>query len=110
MGRYVATLATAVLALGMTTGANAMTVSTPAALGTVIQDIATPEKVHCRPGWVHWHPWGWSTGCPYGYYPYYPSYGSYGFYGGSSFFFGHRHHHHRHHGGHRGGHRGGHHR
>ena len=67
-----------------------MTTSTPAALGKAVQDITTQEQVHCRPGWSHWHPWGWGTGCYYGgYYPsyysgYYPSYypRAYGFYGG----------------------------
>ena len=78
MGKYVAALATAFLTLGVATGADAMTTSTPAALGKAIQDIATQEQVHCRPGWVHWHRWGWGTGCYGGYYPYY---GGYGFYG-----------------------------
>ena len=89
MGKYVATLAGAFLALGTATGADAMTMSTPAALSKAIQDITTQEQVHCRPGWSHWHPWGWGTGCYYpsyygGYYPsyysgYYPR--AYGFYG-----------------------------
>ena len=104
MGKYVAALATAFLTLGVATGADAMTTSTPAALGKAIQDITTQEQVHCRPGWVHWHRWGWGTGCITA--DYYPSYGyGYGFYGGS---FGHRHLHHRH--GHRHGHGHGHHR
>ena len=80
MGKYVATLAGAFLALGTTTGADAMTTSTPAALGKAVQDITTQEQVHCRPGWVHWHRWGWGTGCYYGR-AYYPYYGGYGFYG-----------------------------
>jgi hypothetical protein len=76
MSKYVATLAGAFLALGTATGADAMTTSTPAALGKAIQDITTQEQVHCRPGWTHWHPWGWSTGCYYGGYygGYYPRY------------------------------------
>jgi hypothetical protein len=87
MRTYIATFATAFLALGaVPTDADAMTTSAPAALGKAMQDITVQEQVHCRPGWTHWHRWGWGTGCSYGYYP--RSYGGYGFYGGPSLYVG----------------------
>jgi hypothetical protein len=88
MRKYIVAAAMAVLVLGSAiAGADAMTTAAPAALGKAVQDITTQEQVHCRPGWWHWHPWGWSYGCYGGYgYGYYPSY--YGYYGGPPFFFG----------------------
>ena len=74
--------AAALLALATATPATAMPASAPGALRGAIDDQATTQAVHCRPGWVHWHRWGWGTGCAYNQY-YGPR-----FYGGPSFYFG----------------------
>jgi hypothetical protein len=83
MRLYSLTLATAALALATTSGASAMTTGVPAGLRAAIDDVANVETVHCVPGWVHWHRWGWGTGC-YSYYR--PRFYGYGFYGGPRFY------------------------
>ncbi len=82
MRSYGLTTAAALLALAATTPANAMPASAPGGLRAAIDAQATTEAVHCVPGWVHWHRWGYGTGCGY-YYGYGPR-----FYGGPSFYFG----------------------
>jgi hypothetical protein len=84
MRLYSMTLATAALALGTATSAAAMTTGTPTGLRAAIEDIANVETVHCVPGWVHWHRWGWGTGCYGGFYR--PRVYGYGFYGGPRFY------------------------
>jgi hypothetical protein len=79
MNKHIATFATALLALGATTSADAVPLSAPSGLRPTIEDTATMQTVHCVPGWVHWHRWGWGTGC-YSPYVYRPQF--YGFYGG----------------------------
>jgi hypothetical protein len=83
MRTFKVTLATALLALGMATAANALPASGAGGLLPAIQDNKLAESVHCVPGWVHWHPWGWGTGCYYRRaYPYYGFYGGPGLYAG----------------------------
>ena len=43
--------------------AEAMTLGTPAGMRAAIDGVAVAESIHCVPGWVHWHRWGWGTGC-----------------------------------------------
>jgi hypothetical protein len=81
MRSYGLTAAAALLALATATPASAMPASAPGALRGAIDDQATTQAVHCRPGWVHWHRWGWGTGCASNYYG--PR-----FYSGPSFYFG----------------------
>ena len=80
MRSYGLTAAAALVALAAATPATAMPASAPGARRGAIDDQATTETVHCRPGWVHWHRWGYGTGCAYNYGP--------RFYGGPSFYFG----------------------
>jgi hypothetical protein len=86
MRLYSVTLAGAALALGTVTSAAAMTTTAPSGLRGAIADTANVETVHCVPGWVHGHRWGWGTGCGYyrprfyGYYHYRPRFYGYGFY------------------------------
>jgi hypothetical protein len=84
MRGYGLTTAAALLALAAaTTAANAVPAAAPGALRGAIDEQATIEAVHCVPGWVHWHRWGYGTGC-YARRYYGPSY----FYGGPSIYVG----------------------
>jgi hypothetical protein len=77
--------ACALLCVATLVGAGAAPLSAPAGARVALQDLGAVESVHCIPGVVHRHRWGWGTGCyrPRAY-----------FYGGRRFvgprFYGHR--------------------
>ncbi|MFL6797060.1 MAG: hypothetical protein ACJ8F3_06585 [Xanthobacteraceae bacterium] len=60
------TFATALLALATASGANALPLSGASGLLAAVGESSVAQQVHCVPGWVHRHPWGFGTGCGYG--------------------------------------------
>lgn len=81
-------LSIAAVAALLLTGSNynraeAVTLGTPAQLLDAVEDMATVEQVHCRPGWRHHNPTRWrhANGCLRGRVVHYHRH--------------HRHHHHR---------------
>src|SRR5262245_44479240 len=52
--------AAALLAAGsLTQSANAVPLGNPGGIAAAQGDIATVDKVHCRPGWAHHYPTEW---------------------------------------------------
>ena len=43
--------------------AAAMTLGTPIGVRVAVDAMNVAEPVHCVPGFVHRHYWGWGTGC-----------------------------------------------
>jgi hypothetical protein len=73
-------LGTTFLTIGFATAAAALPAGPPSGLKAAIEEQSSVDTVHCRPGRVHWHRWGWGTGCRSysGYYPrYYSGYQPY---------------------------------
>jgi hypothetical protein len=77
MRKYTVAIAAALLSLGLAGAADATPLGASGGLRAAIQDNSLAETVHCVPGWVHGHRWGFGTGCyrPYRSYPYYGFYG-----------------------------------
>ena len=53
----------AMLCVATSVGAGAAPLSSPAGARLALQDLWAVESIHCIPGVVHGHRWGWGTGC-----------------------------------------------
>ena len=92
MAKFGIMIAAAFLTIGVATSAGAIPAGPPEGLNAAIEEQKAVESVHCRPGRVHWHRWGWGTGCRRAYFG--PRvYVAPNFYAGPRFYYGPRYRH-----------------